>query len=83
MRKMADGSHWLAAGEDLREGHRNYQVPSSFIKSDIMDDGTEIYSRGKSGRMIQPCSHPVWGDGFIVDKVKYGEDGWVRTKPND
>ena len=80
MRKMVDGSYWFEIGEVLSYGHRSYQIPPSFIRSDILDDGAEIYSRGKHGRMVQSYQHPVWGDGFIVDKVKYNGGGWVRFK---
>ena len=81
MIKMVDGGHWLGDGTDdkLEYGHASYQIPWSFIKTHIMDDGTEIYSRGKHGRMVKPITHPVWGDGVIVDKVKYVDGEWIQT----
>ena len=82
MVKMIDGGYWLGAGEDVYQGHANYQVPPSFIKSHILDDGTEIYSRGRHGRMVKPVEHPVWGDGVIVDKVKYLNGEWIQTVSN-
>ena len=44
MIKMIDGGHWLGNGTDdkLEYGHASYQIPWSFIKTHIMDDGTEI-----------------------------------------
>jgi len=29
--------------------------------------------------MVKPITHPVWGDGVIVDKVKYVDGEWIQT----
>ena len=82
MVKMIDGGYWLGEGDQLFHGHASYEIPPAFIKSHILDDGTEIYSRGRHGRMVKPLAHPGWGDGVIVDKVKYINGEWIQTVSN-